>query len=64
MYIKIREIEEIIIRDIEGLKHKNSVDHRWLDIARSDIEKGFMALRRALEDPLTNIKKNEMEKKA
>ena len=28
----------------------HKIDHRWLAIAKADIEKGFMALRRAMRD--------------
>ena len=59
MQIKIREIEEVIFRDIQRLTREDSVDQRWLEIAKTDLEKGFMSLRRSLEYPFTNIKKNE-----
>lgn len=59
MQIKIREIEEVIFRDIQRLTREDSVDQRWLEIAKIDLEKGFMSLRRSLEYPFANIKKNE-----
>jgi len=61
MRIKIREIEGVIIRDIVRLQSEASVDKRWLAIARTDIEKGFMSLRKALEYPFANIKINEKQ---
>lgn len=59
MFIKIREIEKIIIRDLEGLKYKDSVDHINLAIARSYFENGFQSLRKSLENPMANIKQNK-----
>ena len=46
-----KEIEETILRMMDGMKNGSNVDQRWLAIARTDIEKGFMALNRAVFRP-------------
>lgn len=49
--------EERILRLIDDLENGTlngeafSVDRRWLAIARTDLEKGFMALNRAIFQP-------------
>ena len=35
---------------VDGQFVRNLVDQRWLAIAKTDLEKGFMALRRAIGD--------------
>lgn len=42
--------EEIILRHLDGLSTKN-VDQRWLAIACTHIEQGFMALNRSIFRP-------------
>lgn len=44
-------IEEQVLRIIDGLGDAGVGDPRWLAIARTDIEKGFMALNRAVFQP-------------
>ncbi len=44
-------LEERILRVIDGLAATGSVDMRWLSVARTDIEKGFMALNRSVFQP-------------
>lgn len=44
--------EERILRIIDGLQAGGSADPRWLAIARTDIEKGFMALNRSVFKPV------------
>lgn len=36
---------------IESLTHDTSIDQRWLAIAKTDLQKGFMALVRAVAQP-------------
>lgn len=43
--------EEKILRTMDRMKKDPEVDQRWLAIARSDIEKGFMALNRSIFKP-------------
>lgn len=46
------KIETELLKSLEGLTNDYfvEIDHRWLAIAKTDIEKGFMALRRAMGD--------------
>jgi hypothetical protein len=44
-------IEEQVLRVIDGLSAVGAGDPRWLAIARTDLEKGFMALNRAIFQP-------------
>ncbi|MDE2469418.1 MAG: hypothetical protein KGL35_11895 [Bradyrhizobium sp.] len=43
--------EERILRVIDNLIATGYGDPRWLSIARTDLEKGFMALNRAVFQP-------------
>lgn len=45
-----KEMEERLLRHIEDL-NPNVVDPRWLAIARTHFEQGFMALNRAIFQP-------------
>jgi hypothetical protein len=44
-------VEETLLRMMDLLKDQEDVDQRWLAIARTDIEKGFMAFNRAIFRP-------------
>lgn len=44
-------IEERVLRIIDTLQTTGEGDPRWLAIARTDLEKGFMALNRAVFQP-------------
>jgi hypothetical protein len=47
-----KEAEERVLRVIDLLMDgKMEVDKRWLAIARTDLQKGFMALNRAIFQP-------------
>lgn len=46
-----KQLEEHILRAMDTLAEKSDVDKRWLAIARTDIEKGFMALNRSIFNP-------------
>lgn len=55
---RIKHSEEKILRIIDGLENEMSsegetlvADRRWLAIARTDLEKGFMALNRSIFQP-------------
>lgn len=46
-----REMEGALLNFIEAQFSTGSCDDRWLAIARTDIQKGFMGLYRAIEKP-------------
>lgn len=46
-----KQLEELVLRTLDELKLMSSVDQRWLAIGRTDIEKGFMAVNRAVFQP-------------
>lgn len=46
-----KEMEEVILRRLDKLQGNARVDQRWLAIARTDIERGFMAFNRAIFQP-------------
>jgi hypothetical protein len=46
-----KRIEENILRIIDGLQGSPDYDQRWLAIARTQIELGFMAFNRAIFCP-------------
>ena len=43
--------EEKLLLLMDELKGKDEIDQRWLAIARTNIEQGFMALNRAIFRP-------------
>ena len=43
--------EEKILRILDNLKEDPTVDQRWLAIGRTQIEKGFMSVNRAVFQP-------------
>ena len=46
-----KEAEERVLRILDNLKESNRADLRWLAIARTHIEEGFMAMNRAIFQP-------------
>lgn len=46
-----KQLEELVLRTLDELKLMSSIDQRWLAIGRTDIEKGFMAVNRAVFQP-------------
>lgn len=46
-----KQIEESVLRILDGLKSYPTVDQRWLAIGRTHIEQGFMAVNRAVFQP-------------
>lgn len=44
-------VEEEILRVIDAMQGQSDFDQRWLAIARTQIEQGFMALNRAVFRP-------------
>lgn len=46
-----KHIEEVVLRQLDALAENPNVDKRWLAIARTNIEQGFMAANRAIFKP-------------
>jgi len=46
-----KELEERVLRQIDILPELVSVDLRWLAIAKTQLEQGFMSLNRAVFQP-------------
>jgi hypothetical protein len=47
-----KEGEELLLRGLDVLaQHTDTIDQRWLAIARSHFEQGFMALNRSVFQP-------------
>lgn len=44
-------LEERVLRVLDDLKSDPDVDQRWLAAGRTDIEKGFMSVNRAVFKP-------------
>jgi hypothetical protein len=39
--------------DVEAMSRRSNVDQRWLAIAKTDLQKGFMSLVRSVAKPTT-----------
>lgn len=46
-----KQMEEEVLRRLDGLKGIMDIDQRWLAIGRTHIEEGFMAINRAIFKP-------------
>lgn len=46
-----KRLEERVLRVLDDLKAIPEIDQRWLAAGRTDIEKGFMAVNRAIFKP-------------
>jgi len=46
-----KDVEERILRILDDLADRHDVDRWWLAIGRTDIERGFMAINRAVFQP-------------
>lgn len=46
-----KQLEEKVLRVIDDIKGLSFVDPRWIAEARTDIEKGFMSMNRAIFKP-------------
>lgn len=46
-----KRAEEIVLRILDELAQLPAIDKRWLATGRTDIEKGFMAVNRAIFRP-------------
>lgn len=44
-------LEELVLRTMDAYKENPDIDQRWLAIARTDLEKAFMALNRSIFKP-------------
>lgn len=50
---KIKDLAVNVGSAIEGFEGEGYVDQRWLAIAKTDLQKGFMAWTRAITKPST-----------
>ena len=48
---RVKDIEQNLVRWISELAVEHIADPRWLAIAKTDLQKGFMALGRAIARP-------------
>ena len=46
-----KQIEELILRQIEKVAKTEGVDHRFVAVAKTHIQEGFMSLNRAIFQP-------------
>lgn len=46
-----KQLEETLLRVLDGMKTNTDIDQRWLAIGRTHIEEGFMAINRAVFKP-------------
>ncbi|MBK1871557.1 DUF7681 family protein [Aestuariivirga sp. YIM B02566] len=46
-----KQVEEVVLRQLDAMKDDPSIDQRWLAIGRTQIEQGFMAVNRAVFQP-------------
>jgi hypothetical protein len=46
-----KQLEEVIMRIMDTMKTKATIDQRWLAIARTEMEQAFMAMNRAVFKP-------------
>lgn len=46
-----KELEEIVLQRLDELFHEGKHDIRWLSIAKTEIQNGFMAMNRAIFQP-------------
>jgi hypothetical protein len=47
----IKELADQVGKEVESFEHVEGVDQRWLNIAKTDLQKGFMALVRSIAQP-------------
>ena len=46
-----KELEERVLRQLDDMQNSGLYDPRWIAIARTNIEQGFMAMNRAVFRP-------------
>jgi len=46
-------LAELCREYIQKLEEHNDIDHRWLSIGRTDLQKGFMSVIRSIAQPET-----------
>ena len=46
-----KQVEELLLRTLDGMKNNPTIDQRWLAIGRTHIEEGFMAINRSVFKP-------------
>lgn len=50
---KVKDLADIVGQVCEVFENDVNVDKRWLAIAKTDLQKGFMALTRSIAKPTT-----------
>lgn len=50
---KVKALAEEVGATVESFTGSNIIDQRWLAIAKTDLQKGFMALTRSVAQPTT-----------
>lgn len=48
---KNKQAEEQLLRALDEMRNQTAIDQRWLAIARTHFEEGFMALNRSIFKP-------------
>lgn len=46
-----KRVEETILRTLDDMKADHNIDQRWLAVARTHFEEGFMAMNRSIFRP-------------
>lgn len=49
----VKDLAEVIGNTVDGMKTDPEFDQRWVAIARTHLQEGFMALTRAIAKPTT-----------
>ena len=47
----MKEVEENVLRMLDALSYDHDTDKRWINVARTQLEQGFMAANRAVFKP-------------
>lgn len=47
----MKQLEEMILRELDQLAQRSDIDKRWLATGRTDLEKGFMSINRSIFRP-------------
>lgn len=50
---KVKDVSRLTGTVIEGLRNDARIDQRWLSIAATELQQGFMALVRSIAQPTT-----------
>lgn len=50
---KIKQLASLVGELVETLEQDNTTDKRWLEIGKTDLQKGFMSMTRSVAQPTT-----------